>query len=341
MHCALFDHLDRRDEPPARTYRERLALVCAAEAAGFRAYHLAEHHGTSLGMAPSPGVFLAAVAQATRTLRFGPMVYCLPLYQPLRLLEEICMLDQLGDGRLEVGVGRGASPFESAFFGVRPEEAVSRYVETLAILRRGLAADELTWHGEHYRFENVPLPLRPRQEHIPFWSAPSAPEAQAHAARAGMHAMVLGSTERVREVCAAYRSHWQAARAEQGVAWTAGEEPLLGAYRMVVVARDGAQALALARPAFAAWFDHLALLWRRHHATTPFLAIRDFDNARATGMIVAGDPAEVRDTLGAQAEQCGFNYATLQFAFGSLGHRAEMTSLALFAEHVLPALASA
>lgn len=334
MQCGLFDHLDRRDEAPAQTYSDRLRLIRAAEQAGFHAYHLAEHHGTPLGLAPSPGVFLAAVARETRTLRLGPMVYCLPLYQPLRLLEEICMLDHLCDGRLDVGVGRGASPFENAFFGVQPEQAVERYVETLEILERGLAVDELTYHGRHYDFDRVPLPMRPRQARIPFWSAPSAPEAQEHAARKGMNIMVLGASTRVREVCSSYRSLWREIHgAVPGL-------PRMGAYRMVVVAPTAARAEALARPAFACWFAHLSQLWKRYNATTPFLAIGDFDNARAIGMLVAGSPAEVRDRLQEQQEQCGFNYAVLQLAFGDLGHGAEMESLALFGEHVLPGLAA-
>ena len=74
-------------------------------------------------MAPSPSVFLAAVAQRTKRLRFGPLIYALPLYHPLRMIEEICMLDQMSGGRLDVGFGRGASPIELELFGSDPAEA--------------------------------------------------------------------------------------------------------------------------------------------------------------------------------------------------------------------------
>src|SRR5438045_7057681 len=97
-------------------------MVEYADAAGFDYYHLAEHHWTPLCMAPSPTLFLAAVAQRTLRIRFGPLVYVLPLYHPLRLLEEICMLDHLSHGRLEVGIGRGASPYELAPFHVSVDE---------------------------------------------------------------------------------------------------------------------------------------------------------------------------------------------------------------------------
>ena len=66
------------DEPIGVLLRAAAPLVEAAEVAGFRTYHVAEHHATRLGMAPSPGIFLAAVAQRTRRIRFGPLVYLLP-----------------------------------------------------------------------------------------------------------------------------------------------------------------------------------------------------------------------------------------------------------------------
>src|SRR5262249_8385238 len=90
----IFAHVDRSDAPLTTLFEHRRRLAEAADAAGFRTYHVAEHHATRLGLAPSPGIFLAAVAQRTRRLRFGPLVYLLPLYTPLRLIEEICMLDQ-------------------------------------------------------------------------------------------------------------------------------------------------------------------------------------------------------------------------------------------------------
>src|SRR6187431_980162 len=107
MDYGIFDHLDRNALPLREYYEARLQLIEAYERAGFYAYHLAEHHSTPLGMAPSPSVFLSAVAQRTRRLRFGPLVWAMPLHHPLRLIEEICMLDQLSGGRLEIGSGRG------------------------------------------------------------------------------------------------------------------------------------------------------------------------------------------------------------------------------------------
>ena len=71
-------------------------------------------------MAPSPSVFLAAVAQRTKRLRFGPLVYALPLHHPLRMIEEICMLDQMSGGRLEIGFGRGSVADRARLLRRRP-----------------------------------------------------------------------------------------------------------------------------------------------------------------------------------------------------------------------------
>src|ERR1700692_2210191 len=133
MEFGVFDHLNRTGQSLPDFYEDRLKITEAYDRLGFYAYHVAEHHGTPLGMAPSPSVFLAAVAQRTRQLRFGPLVYALPLYHPLRLIEEICMLDQMSGGRLEIGFGRGSSPSELIYYGQDPEKSQKIYAEALEL----------------------------------------------------------------------------------------------------------------------------------------------------------------------------------------------------------------
>src|SRR3954449_8290586 len=123
MKFGVFDHLDRNDLPLADYYESRLQIVESYDRFGFHAYHPAEHHSTPIGEVPSPSVFLSAVAQRTKALRFGPLVYALPLYHPLRMIEEICMLDQMSAGRLEIGFGRGSVPAELIYYGQSPDQA--------------------------------------------------------------------------------------------------------------------------------------------------------------------------------------------------------------------------
>src|ERR1700745_854628 len=148
MEFGIFDHLDRYGGPLADYYEDRLKIVEAYDRAGFYAYHLAEHHATPLGMAPSPSVFLAAIAQRTRRLRFGPLVYALPLHHPIRLIEEIAMLDQLSGGRLEIGFGRGGSPIEIRLSRQDPAKAERIYGESLEIILAGLTTGRVNFQGE-------------------------------------------------------------------------------------------------------------------------------------------------------------------------------------------------
>jgi alkanesulfonate monooxygenase SsuD/methylene tetrahydromethanopterin reductase-like flavin-dependent oxidoreductase (luciferase family) len=169
----VFDHIEHLPGVPLdQLYRERLLQLEALDQAGFFAYHLAEHHTPAVhSMAPSQNVFLAAASQRTRRLRFGPGVYVLPLHHPLRLIEEVSMLDHHSEGRLEIGVGRGGV-LEAYFWGQESDEETNqaRYDEHLAILVEGLSHDELTYHGRFWDFDRVPMRLRPKQQpHPPLW----------------------------------------------------------------------------------------------------------------------------------------------------------------------------
>src|ERR671925_1260085 len=153
----VFDWIDRGRAPLRQLYEERLQLLEVADAAGFFCYHLAEHHATPLGMAPSPALFLTAAAQRTQRIRLGPLVYILTLYNPLRLIEEVCMLDHLSGGRLELGIGRGISPYELGYFGIDAAGARAIFDEALAVLVAGLTHQRLTFEGRHYRYHDVPM----------------------------------------------------------------------------------------------------------------------------------------------------------------------------------------
>src|SRR4029453_8399665 len=144
----LFDWIDRGKAPLQQLYEDRLQLLEAADAGGFTGYPLAEHPATPLGVAPSPVLFLTAAPQRPRHLRLGPLVYLLPLYHPLRLIEEVCMLDPLSGGRLDLGVGRGVSPYELGYFGVDATQSRAIFNETLAVLVAGLTQARLTFEGE-------------------------------------------------------------------------------------------------------------------------------------------------------------------------------------------------
>ena len=129
----LFDWVEASDtRSPAEVYAHKLALAEAADQGGLDAYILAEHQGTPLSIDASPSVLLSAMSQRTKRLRLGALTFCLPWYDAYRFYNEVCMLDQLSGGRLELGVGRGVSPIESQIFGMQNiEHSREKYRETL------------------------------------------------------------------------------------------------------------------------------------------------------------------------------------------------------------------
>ena len=335
----IFDHLDMRAEPLSRTYAERITIVQAAEAAGFRGYHLAEHHGTPLGAAPSPGIFLAALAQATSSIRIGPLVYLVPLYIPLRLIEEICMLDNLSKGRLEVGLGRGVSPIEVAFFGVDPDDAMEMFIEGVDLIIKGLNCTTLTFNGKHYQYKDVPMAVQAVQSPLPLWSASMSPGGQAEAARRGMHTISLGPTEGIRQASENYRAEWNASKDDPLRPAGGHEQPFIGAWRLVYVNEDERKAEAVARQAYDDWFTKLHKLWVENNVAAPHLGpISKFETAVNIGMMVHGSASRVTDELARQVEITGVNYLAVQLAFGDIGHDEEMRSLERFAANVMPQL---
>jgi alkanesulfonate monooxygenase SsuD/methylene tetrahydromethanopterin reductase-like flavin-dependent oxidoreductase (luciferase family) len=332
MDFGIFDHLDRRDVPLHEHYESRLRLLERYDAAGFAAYHLAEHHATPLGLAPVPGIFLAAATQRTRRIRLGPCVYILPLYDPVRLIEEICMLDHLSQGRFDLGVGRGIVPYEMAYFGFHHLETEEIYREALEVILQGLTSDVLDYRGTRYTYRKLPMILRPfQQPHPPLWYGLGHLEGAEWAATHKVHVITNNPVESAAPLFERYREVWQR---KHGTA----PMPRLGMSRHIVVAATEAEAEALARPNYAAWYANLTKLWR-DFGSIPIRFARDFDEARQRGIAIAGTPARVREELERQVAASGCTYLVCRLMFGNMPETQASASVDLFAGEVMPNLA--
>jgi alkanesulfonate monooxygenase SsuD/methylene tetrahydromethanopterin reductase-like flavin-dependent oxidoreductase (luciferase family) len=332
MEFGVFDHLDRTGAPLPEYYEDRLKIAEAYDRAGFYAYHLAEHHSTPLGMAPSPNVFLAALAQRTRQLRFGPMVFVVPLYHPLRLISEICMLDQMSGGRLELSFGRGASPIELEYFGADPASAQEVYNEAVEVILHGLTHRTLDFHGKHFSFDNVPLALEPLQKpHPPIWYGAHAPDSAARAARRELNIINLDATAEIRLTVASYRKTWRETKG-------AAPLPKIGLGRFIVVGESDAQAMRLASRAYRPWYESFTHLPRLRGRAQSHPRPSEFEPLMARGQGIAGSPATVRNLLAAQLAETGCNYVVGQFAFGDMSRDEALHSIDLFVREVMPAL---
>jgi alkanesulfonate monooxygenase SsuD/methylene tetrahydromethanopterin reductase-like flavin-dependent oxidoreductase (luciferase family) len=334
----IFDHIDKQTHQPlSGTYADRLRVLELADQAGFYSYHLAEHHATPLCMAAQPSLFLAALSQRTKQLRFGPLVYLLPLYHPLRIIEEVCMLDQLSSGRLELGVGRGISPIELRYMGVIPEESRDIFQETLDILLRGLQTKRLTYNGKFHQLDNVPIEFEPVQKpHPPIWYPSSAPDRVAWIAERGFNSVLPGGVNRTRLAIDTYWDVWSKTHSSNE------PRPKVGVMRTIFLADSDDEAYELAAPNFRQHYESLVKLWREHHMTTAAQSFTpDLNVEIHEDMADIGTPATVRERMAAFIDTTGCEYVVVRPMFGNLPVERVLYSMGLFINEVMPALAPA
>jgi alkanesulfonate monooxygenase SsuD/methylene tetrahydromethanopterin reductase-like flavin-dependent oxidoreductase (luciferase family) len=337
MKFGVFDHIDDAGVPLGQLYSDRLAFAEALDRAGFYGYHVAEHHITPLGAAASPGIIFGALAQRTTRLRFGPMVYLLPFYHPLRLIEEVCMLDQLSGGRFQLGVGRGVSIYETQAYGLDFAKTQEMYHEAYQVLLKGLGSEELSFAGKYYNFDKLPMVLKPVQRpHPPLWYGVTLPGNADWPAQNNVNIIVLG----LRDNSTACVERYHDARIKAGLD---PDGTLIGISRHVVVSETDDEALAIARRAYPRWRESFRWLFARHGTEPRVIGIYPptFDELAALKNAVAGSPETVKRFLAEEIAASKFNYFAPWLAFGSMTLKEMLRSVELFASEVMPAFAAA
>lgn len=328
MKFGIFDHLDNSAFPVHQFFNDRLRLVELYDKYGFYCYHIAEHHGTTLGMAPSPNVFLSAVAQRTKRLRFGPMVYALPLYQPLRLAQEICMMDQLSQGRLDIGFGRGSSPVEMAYFGIDPVAAEALFQQNLPKVLRAIETGVFTAPEHQPPFQRIEMTIPPFQRPTPpVWYGVHTPESAARAARRGWQTINLDTDEEARACNEAYGNALSDISTRS--------ERLMGLGRFVVVASTDAEGRAIAKRAYPFWHESFTHLARTLGSPARHPRPATWEELEAQGKGIAGSPETVARLCEQQLRTSRCNYLVAQFAFGDQTILELETSVRLFSEQVM------
>ncbi|MDA0241013.1 MAG: LLM class flavin-dependent oxidoreductase [Proteobacteria bacterium] len=327
----VFDHMDQGHFPPHELYESRLNIIEKYDQAGFYGYHVAEHHQTTLGVASSPGIFLSSVAQRTKQLKFGPLVYLLPLYNPLRLIDEICMLDHLSKGRFQLGIGPGISAFETAYYGVGHLEAQRMYREAFEVIMAGLTQEVLDHQGEYYRYFNVPMILRPYQDpHPPLWYGAAHPGGAIWPAEANVNIVVNSPRDRARAITDQYRETWT--KTHKG---GETEMPKIGLVRHVFVGETDEEAQRIAAGPYHTWKLSHVELWRKFHADST-LWPEELDEAMRTDAAIVGSPETVREILEDVMTASGCNYLVGRFGFGDMAHDDLARSVDLFVSDVMP-----
>ena len=334
MRFGIFDWVEAHPALSAeQVYRHKLELAAAADAAGFHGMYLAEHQGTPLSIDGSPSVLLAAIFQRTRRLRAGALTFCLPWYQPYRFYSEVCMLDQMSGGRLELGVGRGVSPIESLIFNIRNiEEGRHRYRETLDLFFAACAGDTMKINGVEAELHVKPL----QKPYPPLWFPSSNKDGIDFTAKHGYHTAFLGKAADCKPLFERYRETWEKHRNDPGRHNAHVAEPYLARTHHIVVADTEAEAGKIGRQAHKVWNDHIHHLTRR--AGRPPVHNTDADSPDSAHPLIAGSPQSVRQKLQELVKTTGINYLLCVFSFGDLAPQQALRSLDLFVREVKPAL---
>jgi alkanesulfonate monooxygenase SsuD/methylene tetrahydromethanopterin reductase-like flavin-dependent oxidoreductase (luciferase family) len=310
--------------PLAEVYARALDRIATMDVAGYDAVWLAEHHFTTYSVCPSVHLMALEAAHRTTQLRIGTAVSLAALYHPLRLAEELALLDVLSDGRLNWGAGRGFEPAEFRAFGVPFDETAPRFREAVQVVLEAWTSDRLTFHGKYWEVDDVEvLPKPAQQPHPPTWVAATSPEAIGWAASAG-HQILMDPHASFGEIAAKYDRYVDELTACGFAIPT--DTPMA---RLVAVAGTDEEAERVAR-AGAAWtvgaYAHDAadgIGWTAADAAERVDAyVRD--------RIVWGSATRVRDELARLAEEMRLHYLMI----APLSH----DSFVRFTDDVLPHL---
>jgi alkanesulfonate monooxygenase SsuD/methylene tetrahydromethanopterin reductase-like flavin-dependent oxidoreductase (luciferase family) len=171
--------------PVGELYADCLDLVARLEQAGYDFFFLGEHHFMDNQWNPSPQVLLGAMAARTSVMRLGTNVLLTPLHNPLRLAEDLAVLDNISNGRMEIVFGSASITREFETFGIDPATRFGRVWETMSILRRCFSEDRVDHEGKYYRFPNIRLTTKPVQRPFPLWFGGFGPKVIARAAKEG------------------------------------------------------------------------------------------------------------------------------------------------------------
>jgi alkanesulfonate monooxygenase SsuD/methylene tetrahydromethanopterin reductase-like flavin-dependent oxidoreductase (luciferase family) len=335
----LNTYIPEFDGPAAAVYDHYFEQVETAEAVGFDAVWVTEHHFSHYGgLTPNPQLLLTAISQRTRRLRLGSSVSVLPLHHPLRIAEDFAMLDVLSGGRLEFGAGRGMVHSGYGGYGLSWADAQDRLKEALGLVERLWTEPAVTFEGRYYRCQDVTVLPRPiQQPRPPIWMPANADLVSFR--WAGEHGYNLMTVPWVfpYETTDAGLQAYREARAAAG---HAGPGRIVAVYPCHV-AETSAQAKVQAEDAWHRWrklteaerpLDH------RSPEHGPRQARYSYEGTVADHRALFGDPQECIAGARWVIDRLGVTDMGLVFHFGGIDPHAARRAVELWGREVAPAL---
>lgn len=340
------------DLPPGKRLQYMVAEAVLADELDFDYFFTGEHHfSRGFSCVPTQATALTLVAQATNRIRLGPMVVILPINDPLRVAEDMVWLDNLSDGRLEVGIGKGVVPHELIAYGVDAREAQARTFEGMEVLTRAWTSTErFSFLGKFNQYYDVETSWPPIQKpHPPMWYPTQTPATAAAMAARGISVGVFSwhGVDDNKPVIDAF----VATRSQMDL----GPDDLhMGMLSSIVVAESDDEAEELARQNFGLQIALFQFEIERSksyvvgtadrnaldHLVEVFEGmVRDFDQSSKDFMIIYGKPETVAEQL-ADMNSLGVDTVIGEFDFGFIPLEKVLDSMRLFSDRVIPAVRS-
>jgi alkanesulfonate monooxygenase SsuD/methylene tetrahydromethanopterin reductase-like flavin-dependent oxidoreductase (luciferase family) len=311
-----------------------------AEALDFETVWFAEHHFSNYSVIPSPLMMAAYCAGRTSRIKLGTGVLVLPLYDPIRLVEEIAFVDQISGGRLQLGLGSGYQDYEFKHFGRNLSQSQAMFLEILDIIEAAFLSGEIAFNGAHFAIDRAALGLRPKQTPMPpvyVAGLMQNTEVQARLARSG-HTPFLPQHHRPAAALASARQNIEDI-------WRSVDRPnqmRLAIQRFAFVTRDRNEAREAAEN--IRYTLRLALGLRFNTAKLDGAVLREGPVANEPTLeeilehAPIGDPARVAEVLADDIRILRPNHLSLMMQFGSLPQPLATKSLQLLGSDVLPIL---
>ncbi len=347
MKFGLFYLLERpEDKTDAQIYQESLEQIRVAESLGYDSVWLAEHRFTAYGEMPDTLVFAASVAAVTERMRIGTAVVVLPFHNPIRLAEQVAMVDVLSNGRFDFGVGRGYQAGEYRGFGLSMDESRKRFEEVLDICVGLWTQDGFSFQGDHFTLDDVTIVPKPVQKpHPPIWvTVMLTPGSFKYAAERG-YGVISGNPYQADPAFA------EAFTSYQGVLRDIGGEELAKNFWALAPSFVHAEAQQAAAIPEASWESYRKAfvdygspanpdgsLPKNYESYTRWDELRAarYENALDLPTIFVGDPAMVIDKIEAQRAAGINNIIVWMNRGGGIDQSEVLKSMEIFAEQVMP-----
>jgi probable F420-dependent oxidoreductase len=310
-------------------YREALEEVTRAEDLGFDSVWMEEHHSVTNHYWPSPLPVLAGFATRTSRMVLGTDIIVAAFHHPVRLAEDVAMLDVISNGRLVLGIAIGYKPDEFALYGVELEKRGARFEEQLAIMKGLWTQEQIQFKGTYYTLEGRLEPKPVQKPHPPVWIGGWGDITLRRAATLADN-WIPGPTADLTRLLAGKKQFLERRRAAGLAAPT--EWPLT---RDVIIADTDQRARELAE-------EHIMVAYRREYAggwRHPFIdasIATDLDKLMEDRFIIGGPEQCVR-RLRSFVEQYGMTHLICRMFFPGMPHAHIMRGLELLAREVIPA----